>query len=156
MGLYENLLGEPVKSLALRPTVLLSPHETVRVGIERMRDKHLGCVIVIDDQKKPIGMLTENMLTQLCAKDPSVVDDPVEVHMARNFPWVTRTDPVVDVVEALETKNVRFLCVVNEEGRVVALTGQKGIMEYVADHYPGQVMVQRVGVAPYSYTREGA
>ena len=75
--------------------------------------------------------------------------------MAKQWPWVQTSDPIVDVLEAMLTKNVRFLCVVDEEGRVVGLTGQKGLMEYVAEHFPGQVMVQRVGCAPY-LNREGA
>ena len=43
----------------------------------------------------------------------------------------------------------RFLCVLDEDGRTrVALTGQKGLSEYIADHFPQQVMVQRVGGKP--------
>ncbi len=56
----------------------------------------------------------------------------------------------------MKIKNVRFLCVVDEDRRVVGLTGQKGLMEYVADHFPRQVMVQRIGCTPFLATREGA
>jgi hypothetical protein len=45
--------------------------------------------------------------------------------------------------------------VVDEEGKVTALAGQKSLMEYVAEHFPGQVMVQRIGCPPCS-EREGA
>ncbi len=53
-------------------------------------------------------------------------------------------------------KNVRMLCVVDEQGRVVGLTGQRGLMEYVAEHFPGEVMVQRIGQPSYMSDREGA
>ena len=66
------------------------------------------------------------------------------------------TDPIADVLAALELKNVRFLAVLDEEGRLVGLTGQKGLMEYVADHFPGQVAVQRINCGPFPQEREGA
>jgi CBS domain containing-hemolysin-like protein len=96
------------------------------------------------------------MLTQIVARSPHSVNETVVTHAADNWPWVRLSDPITDVLEALETKNIRFICVVDEEGRVAGLTGQKGLMEYVAEHFPGQVMVQRIGGTPYLHEREGA
>jgi CBS domain-containing protein len=156
MGLYENMINDPVKDLALREPILVGAHDSVRTAIQRMREQSLGCVIVVDSQQKPLGIFTENMLTQLVAKGQFAVEDDVQKHMAAALPWVGLSDAVVNVVDALQTKNIRFLCAIDEDGHVAALTGQKGLMEYIADHYPGQVMVQRVGVPPYPQTREGA
>ena len=128
----------------------------MRTAVQRMREQRLGCVIVVDADQMPLGIFTENMLTQLVAKEQLVSDDPIEKHMDVNLPAVGTSDAVVNVLTALQTKNIRFLCVVDSDGQVAALTGQKGLMEYIADHYPEQVMVQRVGVPPYSKTREGA
>jgi hypothetical protein len=69
---------------------------------------------------------------------------------------VKQSDPIVNVLLAMQAQNVRFVCVLDDEGRAVALTGQKGLMEYIADHFPGQIMVQRIGCAPYIQQREGA
>ena len=156
MGLFENMINESVSELALREPILVGPRDSVRMAIERMRERRLGCVIVVDSEKKPLGIFTENMLTQLVAKGLLALEDAVEQHMSAPLPWVELTDAVVNVVDALQTKNVRFLCVLDEDGSVLSLTGQKGLMEYIADHHPGQIMVQRVGVPPYPQTREGA
>lgn len=155
MGLKQDMVEEPVSRLTLREPVLCAPKDTVRVVIERMRRSQLGCVILVDKDRKPVGMFTESMLTQLLANGASVLDDPIVQHSAQQWPWVRQTDPVFDVLEAMQAKNVRFICVVDDDGRVVGLTGQKGLMEYIAEHYPEQVMVQRVGCPP-SLDREGA
>ena len=84
------------------------------------------------------------------------MDQPIEQFMAPRCPWVQKGDPISDVLEAMQLKNIRFLCVVDDDGRVAGLTGQRGLMEYVAEHFPGQVMVQRVGQPPYLSDREGA
>ena len=156
MGLQENIRNECVRDLALREPVICGPDESIRQTVERMREKKLGCVIVIDDDHRPLGMFTESMLKQLLVHDPSRIDAPVKDHMAEQWPWVKLNDPIADVLEGMQAKNVRFVCAVDEDGRVAALTGQKGLMEYVADHFPEQVMVQRIGSTPYTKEREGA
>ncbi len=157
MGLQQNFHDEPVSRLSLREPVTAAPSETLRDVIGRMRDKKLGCVIVVDGDDKPVGIFTESALTQLLGRHGGqVVNEPIEKHMASPCTWVKLTDPITYVVEAMQLKNVRFICVVDESGRVAGLTGQKGLIEFVADHFPDQVMVQRIGGTPYSNKREGA
>ena len=74
--------------------------------------------------------------------------------MAAQVPWVRGSDPVVFVLEAMQLKNVRLLCVVDDQDRVIGLTGQRGLMEFVADYFPGDVTVQRLGLPPYLSDRE--
>ena len=155
MGLHENMIQEPVSSLSLRSPVTCAPDTKLADVIAQMRAGQLGCAIVVDADGRAVGMFTESMLTQIIANGTIRPEDPVQEHMSERFPWVRDTDPVVDVLDAMQTKNVRFLCVLDDKDAVVGVTGQKGLMEYVADHFPGQVMVQRVGLAPY-LSREGA
>ncbi len=156
MGLQENAKSETVSRLALRDPVTANADDSIRSAIERMRSQKIGCTVIIDEGNKPVGMFTEGMLTPLLAKNPAVVDEPIRNHMADRWPWVRITDPISDVIDALQTKNIRFLCVVDENDKLAGLAGQKGIMEYVADHFPSQVMVQRIGGTPYPQQREGA
>lgn len=155
MGLKENLASEPVRRLNLRPAVIVPPDATVRDGVVAMRNAHLGCVVIAGDDHKPIGMFTEGILRQLLAHDPAALDAPIGDRAAHKFPWVSLDDPIQTVLDAMQANNTRFICVVDADGRVCALTGQKGLMEYVAEHFPRQVMVQRVG-SPYARQREGA
>ncbi len=156
MGLHENMQAEPVSRLRVRQPATASPDTTLRAAVGMMREKRLGCVIMIDQQRRPLGMFTESMLTQIIAQNPAALDEPLENHVSERWPWVKPTDKIAVVLEALQSKNVRFLCVVDDDDRLVGLTGQKGLMEYVAEHFPGQVMVQRIGSKPYTDQREGA
>lgn len=155
MGLKENLASEPVRRLNLRPAVIVPPEASVREGVVAMRNAHLGCVVIAGEDHKPVGMFTESILRQLLAEDPSAIDAPIGERAASKFPWVTLDDPIQTVLDAMQANNTRFICVVDTEGRVCALTGQKGLMEYVAEHFPRQVMVQRIG-SPCAREREGA
>ena len=156
MGLFENMNEETVSNLNLREPVLVKPEQKVRDAVQAMRDESRGCAILVDEDRRPVGMFTESMLTQMVSTMPSALDDPINKHAATHWPQVSLSDPINSVLDALEMKNSRFLSVVDDEGRITGVTGQKGLMEYVADHFPGQVMVQRVGHKPCMYAREGA
>ncbi len=156
MGLYENIRNEPVSRLALREPVVVGREATVRDAVTRMREQKLGCAIVVDDERKPVGLFAESRLTQLLCETPAAIYDPILEHLDPQWPTVALTDPISRVLTALELDNVRFLIVVDDQGRLAGLTGQKGLMEYVAEHFPQQVIVQRIGGQPYPAEREGA
>ena len=155
MGLYESLADEEVGRLILRVPVLCSPDDTCREAVARMRQRALGCVLVVDDDQKPLGIFTERALTRLLVDMPAALDDPLEQRMSQRVVTVSVTEPVARVLESMQREDTRFVCVVNKAGRVAGLTGQKGLMEFIADHFPQQVMVQRVGKRP-PQQREGA
>jgi len=156
MGLYENIRNEPVSRLALREPVVVGREATVRDAVSRMREQKLGCAIVVDDERKPVGLFAESKLTRLLSDTPAAVYDPILEHHDPQWPTVKASEPISRVLSALELDNVRFLIVVDNQGRLAGLTGQKGLMEYVAEHFPRQVIVQRIGGKPYPAEREGA
>ena len=156
MGLYENIRTEPTRGLPLREAITVAPTSSVREAIMEMRQKRLGCAIVVDADDRPIGMFTETMLDRLLLEGSWQLDELIKVHMAEQVSCVKESDPIVLVLDALQSKDVRFVCVVDENGRVIGLTGQKGMMEYIAEHFPREVMVQRVGSSVCPPQREGA
>ncbi len=156
MGLYENIRSERVSRLSLRDPVVVHENATVRDAIEAMRLNQLGCAIVTDRNRVPQGLFPESEVTRLISKNSAALDEPVTQYLKTDWPTVSMTDPIARVLEALESHNVRFLIVVDEQGQLAGLTGQKGLMEYVAEHFPGQVIVQRIGGNPYPVEREGA
>jgi len=153
MGLRENISSEKVGELPLREAIAVAPSTTVREAVDRMRGKRLGCVVVVDDSGKPQGTFTEEELIKVLGGG---LDAAVGGHLSPQWASVRIDAPIASVLEEMKSKNLRFVVVTDEEGRAVALTGQKGLMEYVAEHFPQQVMVQRVGVKPYSAQKEGA
>jgi CBS domain-containing protein len=156
MGLKENLRSDPVSRLNLRDPVIASPNASIREGIQRMRERGLGCVIIVDDQRRPLGILNEGMLRQMLSVNPAVVDSPLGDYMNTSARWVRLSDPVVQVLRAMQNEKTRFVGVVDDDGRLAGLTGQKGLMEYVAEHFPEQVTVQRIGQSTHFAQREGA
>ncbi|MEE9212530.1 MAG: CBS domain-containing protein [Phycisphaeraceae bacterium] len=156
MGLREDILNDPVSALELRELAAVKRTTTVRDAIGLMRENRVGCVVVLDDQGRPLGKFTERLLIKLLLEDPDHLDHPVEQHMASAWAFVHKTDPIATVIDRMQSKGLRFVVVLDEDGRAVAMTGQKGVMQYIADHFPRQVKVQRMRSKISMDQREGA
>ncbi|NLF70236.1 MAG: CBS domain-containing protein [Candidatus Anammoximicrobium sp.] len=157
MGLKENLHSESVSRLPCREAILMPPETSVRQAAEILQSKKLGCAVVVDAEGKPIGVFTERTLIALLLQRPDNLDQiPVGEHLETEWFCVRDTDPISVVVDLIRKRGARFICEVDEAGKAIGLTGQKGLSEYIADHFPEQVMVQRVGGQLGMETREGA
>jgi len=157
MGLADSIANELVSDLPLRQLIALSADATVGVAVREMRYKRLGCAVVVDAVGNPLGTFTERTLIDLLLQQSDRLGEIlVRDHLSVNWSVVKKSDPLTKMVDAIQHGRAKFVVVVDDDGRAVALTGQRGLSEYVAEHYPNQVTVQRVGGRPGIETREGA
>lgn len=156
MGLRENILSQPVADLAVRELVTAEPDSTVRDAVAAMRQKNLGAVIVVDDAGKPIGMFNEKLLIQLLDAGGDVMDEPVERHMTTNVACVKTSDTIATLIATIHSRGLRWICICDEAGKAVGISGVRGVMEYVSEHHPRCVLVQPLESKLSVDEREGA
>lgn len=157
MGLKENLQTETVSKLPCREAILVPPDMSVRQAAEILQSKKLGCAVVVDPDGKPIGVFTERTLIALLLQQPDNLDNiSVRDHLEAEWFCVRDNDPISAVLELVQNRGARFVCELDAQGKAIGLTGQKGLSEYIADHFPAQVMVQRIGGQLGMENREGA
>ncbi len=155
MGLRENLLTESISQLPLREAIVVDPAVPICDAVMLMRNKRLGCVIVAEEDRIPIGVFTERELVQLLVRDASLLDEPVRSHLVSSWAIVKQSDPIAKALEAMQNDCMRFVCVIDDGGQAVALTGLKGLMEYIVEHFPQAVLTQTPGTKTVK-EREGA
>ena len=156
MGLKEDVINQTVSNMNIRPAVTIPLECTVRDAVKKMRSAGLGCIIAVDQDNRAAGIFTEAMLRHALNESVAVLDDALASQIVTRLPWVLPTDEVKLVLDAMEENNIRFIAVLNEEHRVIGITGQKTMMEFVADTFPHEVMTQNVTDIPPSLQKEGA
>ncbi|MEX0774936.1 MAG: CBS domain-containing protein [Phycisphaeraceae bacterium] len=156
MGLQDSIARDTVSELPIREVITLPATCTVRQAMRRMRARRLGCVIAVDEQGKPVGKFTERLLMRLLVNEAGGLDQPIAKFMYADASAVSLSTPLAKLVEQMQSRHLRFMCVVNEQGKAVGLTGQKGLMEYIAEHFPRAVLVQRMKPFLALDEREGA
>lgn len=156
MGFRQDLEEEPVSSLPLRNAIMVHRFTLVRAAVAVMRNQTLGCAVIVDNTRAPEGIFTERSVIDVLVKGDSLDDSPVGDYLDPQFVCVNLNEPIMRVWEAVHQGAARFVCVTDDEGRLIGLTGQRGIAEYVADYFAQQVTVQRLGAKPWIHQREGA
>lgn len=155
LDLKHALARDRVSSLPIREAIQVTPATIVRAAAALMRTKRLGCAIMVD-QSRPVGVFTERSVLEVLTHDASLDNLPVKDFVDTSVRAVRTSDPIRTVWDAIQREGVRFVCVTDDDENLVGLTGQRGLAEYVADFFPQQVMVQRLGSKPWMGTREGA
>ncbi|MBI1367782.1 MAG: CBS domain-containing protein [Planctomycetes bacterium] len=157
MGLRENILRDPISELTLRPVVAMPRSATVRQTIEAMKRQGIGAAIIVDSDGRAAGMFNEKLLIRLLLESPGSLDEPVEKHMTPRLVTVRESDSIAKLLAIMQEFSLRWVCIIDEQGRPTALTGLRGLIEYVVDYFPRQVKVQPIDKNHVSMrTREGA
>ena len=156
MTFRDDLNQDTVSSLQLREAIVIQPETSVSDAVALMRGKSLGCAVIVDQGGTPRGFFTEQSLLVAILQHDSLDDQLVSSFVDPDFITVQSSDPISHVWEAVRSTGSRFICVTDDEGNLIGVTGQRGLAEYVAEYFPQQVSVQRVGSTPWMQNREGA
>ncbi|HVM40224.1 MAG TPA: citrate/2-methylcitrate synthase, partial [Acidimicrobiia bacterium] len=119
-----------VADLMSSPVVTADPGETVAEAANRMTEKKVGSVVVVDGEQ-PVGILTERDLVRLAAQGT----DPSSVKVSE---WMTAdpdvVDPTVEVSQAFESlteHGYRHIPVVSD-GRLIGIVSLRDLMRVSA------------------------
>jgi len=110
-----------IENVMVSDVVTVEAGATVRQAVDLMNKHEIGCLIVVDGEEKPVGILTErDLLTRVLAKRK----DPVRIKVSQvmSKPLITGT-PHMDLETAvilMFKKKIKKLPVV-EDGRLVGL-----------------------------------
>ena len=103
--------------------VQLAPlHAAARDAARQMAQWNVGSLVVIDDQERPIGLLTDrDLVLRVLATggDPDAVT--VEALMTRFPSTIGHQDTVEHALEIMRTGHFRRIPVVREDGRLVGI-----------------------------------
>jgi len=104
-----------------KPIVTATLDDTVFDVARRMRDQHVGCVVVVRDER-PVGMLTDrDLVLRVVAEglDPRVV--LVSSIVTYEAVTVLRTDGFETAVRTMREHGIRRVPIVDGDGRVTGI-----------------------------------
>ena len=91
----------------------------------------IGSVIIVDEEGKLEGIVTERDIIYAVAKDKVGKSLPVYMIMMENPITTTPDTPVMEAVIAMRESNIRHLPVVDREGRPVGMLSLRDVLDAV-------------------------
>ncbi len=123
-----------VGRICVRSVATTTPAETLRAAAQRMRERGVGSLVVVDGKKRPVGVLTDRDLMLRCvagADDP----DGVEVAQVMSTPVVTagETMPIEDVLSQMSASGIRRVPVVDATGMLVGILALDDVLDLLSE-----------------------
>ena len=115
-----------------KPKPLTFPETaTVKEAVAAMSEKNFGSVIIVDDDQKVIGVMTErDVMKKLVNVGKDAAETKLSDIMTRDPRLAKETDDVVDWLRIMSNERFRRLPVVDGDGRIKAVFTQGDFVSY--------------------------
>jgi len=131
--LEASLYQDTVADLEPAAAVTVDQVATVREAFGIMKDRAIGSVVVVDLEGRLAGLFTEREILALVADEGvGAGDRRVGELMTRNPETTTRTSTLAEVIHRLTVSELRYLPVLDEEGRPEAVLAARDLVDFLS------------------------
>ncbi|MDE0022551.1 MAG: CBS domain-containing protein [Candidatus Poribacteria bacterium] len=135
-------LETPVSELQMRNIRLtIRPETTIGQVVDTMVENNVGCLPVVDEEGRLIGIVTERDILLKAAPDfDAFAQKPTSEIMVNNPTTAHSDDTIGTAIRRMHDGHYRHLPIVDDERRALAVISVRNIMEFVVEHFPVEVL----------------
>ena len=139
MTIQEALREERLKTLPLSHPACVPPRTPLRETLRVMREEAAGCVLVCDGERL-VGIFTERDVLNKVFGAPVDLEAAIERFMTRDPRVLSEDDTLGDAVKLMTEHGYRHVPLVDRRGRGAGLIAARDIVNYIAEHFPAEVV----------------
>ncbi len=117
-----------VKHIMIEDIVTARPNITVKEAIKILQEKHVGSIIITDDEQKCLGIFTERDAIRTVASDVPL-DTSLEQVMTKHVATVGEEASLDEARRLIISHGIRHLPVVNSKEEVVGLLSVRRFLD---------------------------
>jgi CBS domain-containing protein len=120
-----------VGDICTKPVATARAEETVADAAVRMRDRHVGDLVVVDTQGRPAGILTDrDIVVNGAARGLARLEaTTVGEIMSRELVTALGSETIEQALTKMQQRGIRRLPVVSTDGRLVGLLAFDDVIE---------------------------
>jgi CBS domain-containing protein len=126
-----------LREVCTREVTFSHPDEMVVEAARRMRDRHVGDVVVADSQRRPIGILTDrDIVVGVVAHAPDRLSS-LTVGDVMTAPLVTMraTDSIEAALDIMRARGIRRLPIVGPDGQLEGIVTFDDLMRRLTSEF---------------------
>ena len=139
MQIEQRVSVVEVVALKMDPPVVADVATPLRDVLCHMRDGKSGCALITREGRLA-GIFTERDLVARALGTEGAREQPVEDWMTPDPDRVTQADPIRKAIRLMRRGGFRNVPIVDAQDGVVGCVRHKDIINYLAEHYPEQVL----------------
>ena len=107
--------GKLVSRMSKRECFTLSEKDTVKSASQKFHEKKIGCMPVIDGNKKVIGILSERDLSRFIYAEKFNLTLPVNQLMSKNIISCDLNTSVTELMDEMTEKKIRHILIMENK-----------------------------------------
>jgi len=140
MSLEQELKSEKVTHLDLTEFCVTIQETAVQDVVTLMRSQKCNVCLVVDEDRKLVGIFTDRDVLRKVAGSPQVLTQPVHTLMTAQPITISPETSAAEALWLMDERGIRNLPVVNIDGTVLGDMNYMAIINYLAARYPKEVL----------------
>lgn len=114
------------------------PEQTVREALALLAEHNVGALVVIDDQGRPVGILSERDIVRSAVRDEQLFGRPLQELMTKDLVVGSPEDDLRAVAHTMTERRIRHLPVIVGD-RLVGIVSIGDVVKAQRDEYEGEI-----------------
>ncbi|MEN9723166.1 MAG: Hypoxic response protein 1 [Pseudomonadota bacterium] len=125
-----------LKTMIRLDMVSVSPEDSVRQVVQLMKTKNVGCVLVCDSVKKPVGIITDRDLVLRCMAENKDFNRCTARDVMTPSPRLVHDhEGLFDAITAMRESQVRRIPVVDAQGKALGIISFGDILAILSKEF---------------------
>lgn len=137
----------PIRDLASKNVITVGHDSTVAEAARKMKDGHVGAVVVVDASEHLIGILTDRDIVLGAVAEEKPATTKVAELMSRDVMHVPKGMEIAEVIDRMAMREVRRAVVVDKEGRPCGMISSDDLLQLLGRelHRLGKLVGDQIG-----------
>ena len=117
-----------VKHIMIEDVVTAKPNITIKDAVRTLHEKHVGSVVITDDNQKCAGIFTERDAIRIIANEVPL-DTIIDQVMTKNVVTIGEEASLDEARRLLISHRIRHIPVVDQKGELTGLLSVRKLLE---------------------------
>jgi CBS domain-containing protein len=127
----QHLLYDPISSLDLPEPKCVSIHTSLAEAIKLMREENAGCLLVVNDKKRLVGIFAQgDLFEKVAGSDIDLQTITVADLMTKDPTVLKASDPIGHILHLMALQGYRHIPIVDPDGRPISLASFKVMLQF--------------------------
>lgn len=119
------------RDIAFKKVITVAPEDSITTAAGLMRDKSVGCVVVIEEGK-PVGIITDrDIAVRVVAEGLNSDDTTVGDVMTQNVITANEDERAAELLELIQKYGIRRIPIVDAEGKLTGIITLDDLLQIV-------------------------
>lgn len=117
-----------VKHIMIEDVVAAKLNSTIKDAIRTLNEKHVGSIVITDDNQKCVGIFTERDAMRIIANEVPL-DTPIDQVMTKNVITIGEEASLEEARRLVISHGIRHLPIVNRNGELIGLLSVRKLLD---------------------------